>query len=320
MARTPSLISDAVDPDHDADAGASPEKLNDPNKADNESLYLDDRTTIEGFEEADDAEKWVATYDKLTPEQKVEVYAKLSDEDKTELKLADPNEGKQKADEATARKKEYDEADTDEKRKAAYDKLDADQKKTAYAAMDETLRKKLGIEDPAAVKPGEYQDFKLPDGVEMDKDSLGKATGVFKSLTGPPTQEQAQTLIDIYTENAQKFAQNMVKQQYDKYIETRVSWQQQVKDDAELGGSKFQSTMANVAKARDFFLRDPAHRKDFADAMELTGAGDHLAQIRFMNAVGKMIKDDKIITSDEDPPEREQDAAAVMFGQTMKDE
>ena len=54
-----------------------------------------------------------------------------------------------------------------------------------------------GDKDKNEAAPEKYEDFKLPEGMEVNTDLLDKATPVFKELN--LTQDQAQKMVDLQT-------------------------------------------------------------------------------------------------------------------------
>lgn len=212
--------------------------------------------------------------------------------------------------ESEARQKAYADAKTPEEKKTAYDALDDEQKRLAYDAMSLEDRKALGVEAP--VKTIEYKDPELPEGVTLDKETLGKAMGVLSGLKGPPTQGQLQELVNLYSQNAINFANKVAQGQYDKFIDTRKGWVDEIKADPAVGGKNLAQSNALVAIAKKSFVNE-ADMPKFLEALEITGAGDNPAFYRFMVAVGKAHKDDKLEIGDAHSGDEEQSAANILY-------
>ncbi len=134
-------------------------------------------------------------------------------------------------------------------------------------------------EKPEA-KPGvpeKYEDFKVPEGVTLDKAAVEAALPIFKELG--LSQESAQKLVDLQTQFSKQAADAAAK----SYWDMRADWQSKAKALPEIGkelgpGGKVVTT---IARALDQ-TGDATLVKDFKDAMNLTGAGDHPAFIQLM--------------------------------------
>lgn len=128
--------------------------------------------------------------------------------------------------------------------------------------------------EPAAPKPEPtYTAFTAPEGKELDKALVDRATPLFKELG--LDQANAQKLVDLYNtlagDNA-KATQKLVD-------EMREGWRREVAVHPEIGG-KLDQVKADIGRMKDaIFGSDAAARKAFDDGMNLTGAGDYPAII-----------------------------------------
>lgn len=122
--------------------------------------------------------------------------------------------------------------------------------------------------------PEAYADFKAPEGFEIDKETLAKATPVFKELG--LSQENAQRMVDFYAQ----ISKDAAEAPYKLYEEMRGKWRDEVIKDAALGdGTGLRSEVkSTIGRAIDSLPQDVA--RDFKAAMDLTGAGDNPAFIR----------------------------------------
>lgn len=132
---------------------------------------------------------------------------------------------------------------------------------------------KLEGKDPAAEKPIEYEEFKLPEGHEVDGDLMSEFQELAKEAKLP--QEQAQKLLDTYTKAIQKVADST----WNVWKETNEKWAKTVKDDAEIGGAKFDTMTSTVDKAIKGIF-NAAEEKSFKEGLIATGAGNHPEIIR----------------------------------------
>ena len=133
----------------------------------------------------------------------------------------------------------------------------------------------------AAGAPEKYEDFKLPEGVELDTAMLEQAIPIFKELN--LTQEQAQKLVDFESARVAQARQA----QADQFNTLINSWVEQAKADKEFGGDHFDESVKTARIAVDKF-----GTPEFKQLMEDHGVGNHPEMIRFMLRVGKTLRED----------------------------
>lgn len=144
--------------------------------------------------------------------------------------------------------------------------------KTSDGKTDGTslLNKKDG-DDKSTGAPEKYADFKIPDGLKANPEKMAEASTVFKELG--LSQDGAQKLVDLYAKELTAAAAAPVNE----WTKMRQDWQKAVANDSEIGG-KLKEVRTTISRAIDSL--GPALSKDFRDAMDLTGAGDHPAFIK----------------------------------------
>lgn len=132
--------------------------------------------------------------------------------------------------------------------------------------------------------PEDYDDFQLPDGMDMDHELHDRFKAAAKSLK--LSQSQAQSLVDLYAEHAGQLRKRFDDAQDDKIAD----WQKQARADREIGGSKFDNSMALAQKAVDRFGGDP-----LAHALVETGAASHPDVLRCFTRIGKSMSEDGFV-------------------------
>jgi hypothetical protein len=148
----------------------------------------------------------------------------------------------------------------------------------APAPAPETL---LTTKEEPASAPEKYDDFKLPEGVEIKAETLKSAQELFKSLNLP--QAAAQSLIDFHTAQLTELANAPIE----AYNRLREEWQTTAKADPEIG-PKLNQIRENLGRAYDA-VGNPNLVAEFKSAMNLTGVGDNPAFIKFINALATKI-------------------------------
>lgn len=148
--------------------------------------------------------------------------------------------------------------------------------------------------DAPAGAPEKYEDFKVPEGYTLNGDDAKAATELFKEMN--LNQDQAQKLVDFYSE---KFV-SAAKAPFNAYQNMRKEWQDAAKADPDIG-SKLPQVKATVAKAIDA-LGDTGLAKDFREAMDLTGAGDHPAFIKTIYKLASLVAEGSLVTGGNPSP------------------
>lgn len=159
------------------------------------------------------------------------------------------------------------------------EKKDATDTKVEDSKADDTKKEE-------APKEVEFTDFKLPEGYVADPELTGEFKAVAKALK--LTQEQAQSLVDMQTKLATKQSTAM----HEQWANTQKDWRAKSESDKEFGGTSFKANVGIAKTALDKF-----GTKEFREAIENTGMGNHPELIRFLYKVGKSISEDKINTT-----------------------
>lgn len=186
--------------------------------------------------------------------------------------------------------------------------LEAEQAAKDNAETPEAKLARETAEAKANEVPDTYEAYKLPDGVQVDEALLGEFNTVAKELG--LTQAQAQKLVDLQAKTAaagetgrEEFLAKALKTQSD-------TWVNEIKNDPELGGAKFDATVSTAVKAISTFFGD-----DFRELLNDSGIGNNPALIRGMHKIGLAISEDKLVIPGSDASATEEvSAAKAMFG------
>lgn len=153
-------------------------------------------------------------------------------------------------------------------------------KETPPEGGEDGKGKEGGSETPPGA-PENYESFSVPEGFTLSEEAMNAFTPVAKELNLP--QEQAQKLVNLYTELRQK----EIKDQEDAFVEQLGEWEKGAKEDKLIGGDKYDENLAIAVKAIAAFA-DP----EFKDLLNKTGWGNHPAAIRTFYKIGMQIKED----------------------------
>lgn len=136
--------------------------------------------------------------------------------------------------------------------------------------------------------PEKYTDFKVPEGMELDKALIEKASPLLKELN--LSQDGAQKLIDFYNEKIKTDAEASEK----AWGDTLDGWLKQAKADAEIGGQKYDASVAAALKAVNAVFTKPEEKQAWSDFANSTGAGNHPVLMKLLARIGATIKEDGV--------------------------
>lgn len=156
--------------------------------------------------------------------------------------------------------------------------------------------------DKSEGAPETYEDFKVPEGMEIDTDLLSEASVVFKDLN--LDQVSAQKLIDLQADSVQKQA----IAQAEHWENTVSEWKETAKNDKEYGRSFFDESLVTAKEAINTFGNDA-----FKQMLNTTGVGNHPEMVRFLFNVGKLIKDHDILPSGSKDAASKKGAAELIY-------
>jgi len=200
----------------------------------------------------------------------------------------DPSEGKggdqsgdqqgtqgETGDESGKTPQEIEAAETDRRAALSQEERDAED-----LAKSEADKKAEGA-------PEDYEDFKIPEGMEASKELVDEFKPVLKDLN--LSQEKAQALIDFYTAKVLPGMQAKGMEVWNNELAQR---QQAIEKDPEIGGEKLKATGETVNRVANTFLKP----EESAELMEYSKRfGDCPAFVKLLTRVGAAMKDDGVI-------------------------
>lgn len=156
--------------------------------------------------------------------------------------------------------------------------------------------------DGEPVVPDNYDDLVMPEGVELDKELLGALTPAFKDLF--LTKEQAQLLTDKFIEHQRSAAAKTAQ----GWAETVAGWADTARADPEIGGAKWDATVAASIRAVEK-LGSP----ELKSYLQASGGGNHPELIRIFAKVGAMIREDDPIGGGAEGAGKPANAAHLLY-------
>jgi hypothetical protein len=167
-------------------------------------------------------------------------------------------------------------------------------------------------EKPEPRAPEEYAEFTKPEGLEFDDTNMAE----FKAFAKEQdlTQEQAQKFLEFGGEKIKA----MTEAPYKLWAETQAKWQAEVKADPEIGGTKFQDSRAMAAKVfepgeSNPFVRSEEEAKGLKEALNMTGAGNNPAMVKFFVRLGSLLSEPGGLTGKPSNSDRQANLLNTMY-------
>lgn len=137
---------------------------------------------------------------------------------------------------------------------------------------------------PAPTPAPTAYSLKLAEGSPLDPSDVDKVAAYARERG--LSNEQAQTILD----QRHEAAAGVTQRQAEMFAAKRTEWETSTWADPELGGTNKDATLANVKLVMDRFAPEGSGlRKE----LDVTGYGNHPEFVRFVNAIGKAMREDK---------------------------
>jgi len=128
------------------------------------------------------------------------------------------------------------------------------------------------------VEPLTAESLKVPEGFELQPELSAKFLDILNGDGSP--QDKANGLLNLHAEvlNAASEASS------EAWDNMQTEWKNNVKADTDVGGDKLPATLNNIGKLVDEF-----GTKELKDVFTLTGAGNHIEMIKFLNKISNVL-------------------------------
>lgn len=142
---------------------------------------------------------------------------------------------------------------------------------------------KGGDEDGADAVTYTADDFTMPEGMEVDEAMMSEFLDIANNeeLSG---KDRDQALVDLYAKKMQQAAE----QQQEAWDNVRKDWQDQVKEDKDLGGKNLDKTKATSVQVLSEY-----GSPELMEFLENYGMLDHPDMLRFLVKVGATTSEDQ---------------------------
>jgi hypothetical protein len=156
--------------------------------------------------------------------------------------------------------------------------------------------------EPVEFVPLTAADITIPEGLEVNEALVSEALTIVNNRELSP-KDQLQGLIDLQAKLAKEASEGISK----TWEDTQKRWQDEVKADPTIGGDKLPTTLAAVNK-----LVGEYGSPELVEAFALTGAGNNVHVIKFLNNVAGKLLEGSVVSATS-PANQEEDRAARMF-------
>lgn len=169
---------------------------------------------------------------------------------------------------------------------------------------------------PVEAAPPAKIEWKIeaPEELKIEAPQLERLTGVFDRLANPKDDADrsaaVKDLLAQHVEAMHQFAEQTRRDQFTTFAKTREEWRKEIMADERVGGAGHRTAMGVVARVRDLGISDakpgtPAYEADakaFDQFLNITGAGDHPAFIKFMHRIGRFMSEPTLPPPNPNPP------------------
>lgn len=161
-----------------------------------------------------------------------------------------------------------------------------------------------GEDEPPAPRTADSYAITLPEGFEINQESMDSFRGM--AAEANLTDDAAQSLFDIHLAELTRLAERSDT----AFRELNETWQREIREDAEVGGEKFEATRTAVSKALDLYGSPEARR-----AFDITGAGNNPSIFRFIAKMAQALQEGTPRQQGSPAPKRITNSREALYGQ-----
>lgn len=167
---------------------------------------------------------------------------------------------------------------------------------------------------PAEGAPEAYEEFKAPDGIEIDPEVMPEVHEIFKDLG--LSQEKAQEVFEKFLGIQEKLAgtpEQQMQAAQEQIISLNTRLAEECKNLPDIGGEKFAESLTTASKVIQQF-----GTTELRSLIAYTGVGSHPEFFKMMVAIGSKMSPDNFEQGGESAVS-ERRGEDIMFGHLFKD-
>ena len=163
-------------------------------------------------------------------------------------------------------------------------------------------------EEASAPEVPEKYELKMPEGWTLDEEGLAELTPIMHELKA--SNEQVQAVADLYIRRMSAAREKQIAAER----EIVKNWREELKNDAEIGGAKYEENLASVKK-----MLIKYGSEDFYNYLDDSSLGNYPPFVKVMVKIAKELEDDKFVPGggaySDDPASA---AAKMIFDKSLK--
>ncbi len=163
-------------------------------------------------------------------------------------------------------------------------------------------------EPPAAAEPLTLENLTIPEGFEVQPELSTKFLEILNDGK-MSLQDRANALLALHGETLNAASEAGSK----AWEDMQTEWKDEAKADTEIGGAKLQPTIDNIGKLINEFGND-----DLRNVFNLTGAGNNVHMIKFLNKIADVLTEGKFFKAGSPAGGDDPDAGAKRMFPSMK--
>lgn len=156
--------------------------------------------------------------------------------------------------------------------------------------------------DKPVLKAPEKYELTVPEGFQLEPETTAEFEAIAREFD--LDNDQANKLIPL----GAKLAQRIEAKQAETHQAQVAQWADAVRNDKELGGEHFETTVTTAKKALDRF-----GTPELKQLMDTSGFGNHPEIVRAFHRIGLAIADDKFVNAPSGAGSAPKSAASVLF-------
>lgn len=171
----------------------------------------------------------------------------------------------------------------------ADDKPKAEDDKSAAAETDPAKKDATAEAQPPA--PVKYEAFKVPEGVKLDDERIGKFSEIAGAAQVP--QDVAQSLVDLHVSEMQRFAEEtkraVEQNQIDIWNRLNDTWKTDTRNDPQIGGARLETALSRGKALVEEYGGSPEQVRELLAHTRHNGMGNFPGFLRFLDNVAEAL-------------------------------
>lgn len=172
---------------------------------------------------------------------------------------------------------------------------------------EETKEEETKTEEAVVVEPLTSEALTLPEGFELPPEMATEFLEILNGETEP--KDKANALLALHAKTVSE-ASEASSQAWDTM---QTEWRDAAKADPDIGGAKLQPALTNIGKLLDEF-----GSQNLKDVFDLTGAGNNVHMIKFLNVMADKLTEGKFFKAGSPGNVDDPNAAASRLFPSMK--